>query len=302
MESRMESRMDRIESRMDKLETPLGDFQAIFSKYMNNESPIQEYSDLECIYSKFEKWMPSLECTKVNICEVYLPNGHILTDIDGCIVVNTEMPKQGNIPHLRNNSKEKQPAYHFKKAIILESKHALNKQKIDTKLTNIVDFSNLISSLQNGTLNVKHTPTKFSEFVEEFDLMNFPRELYLVFSSGDISFELRSFLLDIDSGRIEQSYDIYVIRMVHSHSIQKVIKKDPRILHTLKRKLKATTNVETLRTLIQTEPTLTPYHQHLLPLLVPYSDVKDVYTRMKGKIGILQFMNLTLSSIFPQEV
>lgn len=299
MEFRMESWMDRMESRMKKMEETLGNFQATFSKYVNNQSWIQESSDLECMYSKFIKWLPTVECTKANIREVYLPTGNILTDIDGCIILNTEMKKPEHNPNMRNNSKEKQPFYHFKKGILLESKHALNKQKIDSKLTNIVDFMRLLSSLQGGTLDGTE---KFSEFVEEFDLMNFPQDLYLVFSSGDISFEIRSFLLDIQSGKIEQTYDTYVTAIFRTHPIQKVLKKDSRVLNVVKRKLKAIKDVEELRTLIQTEPTLSSYQQHLLPILIPYSDMKDVYRRMKGKLGILQFMELTLPGIFPQEV
>jgi hypothetical protein len=293
----LEKRMDGLEKRMDGLEKTMSRFDA----YMKTEAKIQEGRDTQFIIKLYYHNHPTHIVDRLPIREFYRPNNNPLTDYDGLLLIrNVAIPWTGAL----------QPMDVIE-YVIIESKHSLDKEKIDKKIKQITELSAYLGKADDEKF-VESSGPRFQESLQKWTtetrlpLDSLQRPIHLLFASDDISHEVGLYLKNISEGFAnEAQYDAAVYRLFQSDPYVRPVMeriraiKDGRISKATHRLIHP--GSATMRTLREAFSTTLQHflEQPIKPYLVPYSDLEDPFRQMKGRIGMSQFGIVEHSPLFP---
>jgi hypothetical protein len=295
---RILEKLDSLETRMISLEKRVTNLEDIFTKYINNESDIQENSDLEYLYNYCQINLPSLNTSKCLLKYFFLPSGGTqYTDWDGCLIL-TFLPNQPkHVNGYKNNSLGFNPNTRTSKAIITESKHGLTKQRLDKK---IIQFSTMFKVLDSILENTIQNPAPiFTSMVTTYNLRNFPKERYILFSSDDLDSFLRTYILELNNGITEEKYNIFCFNIFKNSKLYNKIIEDKDIVKKIKNKIERATSILEIKSIFENNSNeLVKYYNNIKIEYESYSVLEPFYTSLRGKLGVMQFGQIVLSQVF----
>jgi hypothetical protein len=295
---RILEKLDSLETRVISLETRVTGLDDAFKKYIHNESDIQESSDLEYLYTYCQRNLPSLSISKCLLKYFFLPTGGShYTDWDGCLILTFLPTQPKHINGYKNNSLGFNPNTRTSKAILTESKHGLTKYRLDNK---IVQFSTMFKVLDTILENNIHNPASvFVTMVQTYNLHNFPKERYIVFSSDDLDTFLRSYILEINDGITEEKYNIFCYTIFKNSKLYKKIIEDKNIVKKIKNKIEKMTTIQEIHAIFNNNSDeLKEYYNTFKNEYVSFNTMEPHFISLKGKLGILQFRQIVLPQVF----
>lgn len=282
---------------MDGLEKTMTRFDA----YMKTEANIQEGRDTQYIIKLYYHNHPTHIVDRLMIREFYRPDNNLLTDYDGLLLVH-------NIPIPLTGALQSTDIVEY---IVIESKHSLDKEKIDKKIKQITDLSTYLEKADDEKF-VESSGPRFQDSIQKWMTEtrlpsdSLQRPIHLLFASDDIPYEVGLYLKDISEGFADEAqYDATVYRLFQSDPYVRPIMdriraiKDGRIsraTHQLIHPRSAT--MQTIRDAFSNA--LRPFlEKPIEPYLVAYSELEGHFQRMKGRVGMSQFGAVEYSPIFP---
>jgi len=306
----MKQGFNRIENRITVIEN---DIKGIH-KYIKLESKFQELQNRNFIvkaylYNHNQHSVVILPTTKF-----FHPSGREITDLDGFLLIRTypneikqpsqelisRLPQTDFIESLQPNSVELNPSHKHHEYIIIESKHSLNKGKVDKKIAQILEIKDVLQSIpiKEGHM-YKMIISKLQTVVGQTDL-NYP--INLIFSSDDISNELVQYIESINDGTISDNYDDLTTELFYSDEyIQPIIdsittdSEIPKQLKSILMKRSPIVDIRNLFSLPSMKEYISPYMESYL---TPYEELASSFEDMKGFVGISQFNTVNLPRLF----
>jgi hypothetical protein len=239
----------------------------------------------------------------------------VLSEIDGLILYTpnqNKMPKvsdelldradKGFQTSLKENLSKINTYFSDSYLIIVESKRSISKQKVDTKLRQLYEFANILQTLDSIDMN--KAVSEFKNMITYLDSSSLDINLTAIsllfmFSSDDITPDIRRYIMAIENGITKEEYDILCGKMYTSdiyakHHLTTLISSD-NISHSIKSELKLNRTYEELAYILQ--PYLKEYDMgYLKDFFTPYEELEHIFKFMKGKIGVSQFNK----AIFPK--
>ena len=313
----MKQGFNRIENRITVIEKDISilkdDMKGVH-KYIKLESKFQELRNRNfivkaCLHNHNQHSVVILPTKKF-----FHPSGWEITDLDGFLLIRTypneikqpsqelisRLPQTDFIESLQPNSVELNPSHKHHEYIIIESKHSLNKGKVDKKIAQILEIKDVLQSMP-----IKETPiyktiiSKLRSIIGQTNL-NYP--INLIFSSDDISNELVQYIESINNGTISDNYDDLTTELFYSDEyIQPIIDSIttdsdiPKQLKSILMKRSSIVDIRNLFSLRSMKEYISPY---LESYLTPYEELSDQFEDMKGFVGISQFNTVYLPRLF----
>lgn len=174
-----------LQNQLKSLETKFEKQWTTIRNYINTESEIQEQETVDIVFKDLLNKYPISIYTinKFELRKVLNIDGTLLTDLDGCIVIqkneqNTPIPKQElNVlvnsrqkQRANNNSATKSKQYTGgsleKYLIVIECKHSLKKSDVDKKIRQMMRFEEVIDYIQQKSSHYRSS-NPFTKFVSE---------------------------------------------------------------------------------------------------------------------------------------
>jgi len=281
--------MHEFKKEMYEFKKEMYEFRDSVIHIRRNVSMIQEKSDAEYFRKYLTIENPTLNVNLWNFGDFYNKNGEILTDIDGCITVDSFPYKPEIRNGLKNNSLQ---AKNIRNSIFfIESKNLLDKVKLDYK---IKQFNIIISLIKNIThTNLDNVSNEFKEMIQSYPLKTQPSEIYLIISANDLSVNIRSFIEDINADTLtEEKYKEYVYKMFVEDSIFKMLGKYIKNL-SLKKRYKSAKTFDEFVDILK-DPFFIQHSNYINSFFTKYNDVKQTYSKIKGLVGYIFYGNVTM--------
>lgn len=319
----MKQQLSNIETRVAALE----DNMEGVKKYIKRESDFQEIRNRTFISKLYLYNKPTSIVTPIHIKKFYDHTGHEITEFDGFLLISTNphiIPKPANEllaripPHisttslLRNNIESYNPQLMEREYILIESKHALSKGKVDKKLRQIEDIKRVFRTIHERTTTKTHDQyeTWMKIIVNDTGLPvdKLDANFNLIFSSDDISEQLVNYIIAINNGITEEEYESHTLELFFSDMYIKDIittitknnkihktKRDtltekPYKLHSI-RDLFKDTDIKNIDVVKRQLPYINTF-------FIPFSRMNTYFQHMKGKVGVSQFNTVILPRLF----
>lgn len=284
----VEMKKDIVEMKKDisELKTGLNNLRNEFYTYVKQNSTIQESQHVEFIHSVLRKYLPTIHIRRIRLKQFFSPSGKEITELDGCLLLDSTPPPLplALTEGLRNNSLFVNPKAQYKEIVIIESKHSLNKVKLDTKLQQLFAIQEILTN----PINIQSSAKAFQTMMRTYPELKQPSKVYIIFASDDIPHELKDFILRINEGITEESYIEMTLILLKNDLFFKKILDDSTIKQHIKQALKKAETFEELAEIAQL-PEFQRYSAYLLSYIKPFSVVKDIYLNAKDKLGIAQY-------------
>ena len=283
-------------------------------KYKKMEANFQELRNRNFISKIYLHNHKNHHITPLGIKKFYNPSGKEITDIDGFLFIDTypriihqpspdiisRLPHPSFIESLKSNRVELNPNHKHHEYIIIESKHSLFKGKVDKKLAQMMEIRDVLHSPDiNGvsvyTIMIQQIRTETNQ-----NELHYP--IHLIFSSDDISHELREYIIDINRGIDETTYDRHTTMLFYSDPfiadiIQK-IRNDPTIPKMYKQIFEKQQPISYIRHAFHDKSFMRHRTEYVDCYLVPFSKLRTTFQSMAGFVGIAQFNTVELPRLF----
>jgi FtsZ-binding cell division protein ZapB len=313
-------------------------------KYMKLESNFQELRNREFISKIYQYNHPSNVVITIHVKKLFTKMGREITDCDGLLLIST-LPLQINAPQYTiyqdsewakkagpdvakfSTTLQQTANKHFQQAernmeyILIESKHSLWKGKIDLKIRQIDEIHTMLSTVTNDQQSV----STYKEMVYMLTTMTGlpPDKLDLpinfIYSSDDISQEVRNYIIAINSNTIMDNYDELVFQLFINDPFIDDIVKDICADVTIPKKIKSIIgpNRESMESIRNVFGVLYekycmdashPDHKkregnmkYFMGYVTPYSELKPFFDKVIGHLGISQFNTITFPRLFEKK-
>jgi hypothetical protein len=236
------------------------------------------------------------------------PLGNEITDLDGFLLIRTypndvkqpsqelisRLPQTNFIESLHPNSVQLNPSYKQHEYIVIESKHSLNKGKVDKKIAQMLEIKKVLESVpENGKPKFDMMISNLRYAIGQTDI-NYP--INLIFSSDDIPNELVQYIESINNGTISDNYNDLTTELFYSDEyIQSIIDKIPKEHKSV---FTQHLSIVHIRNLFSLEAMKEYKSSYIDSYLTPYEELSSNFEDMKGFIGISQFNTVNLPRLF----
>lgn len=291
------------------------------NKYIKLESDFQENSDIAFISKMYLYNHPLRFATVLPIDNFYPPKGNdYITELDGFMLIsmapnqillwndtrNNRNINASFIQSLKNNQDKiiYDPAQ--TEYIIIESKHAMSKGKVDKKIRQLRKIYDVLSNANTVSISKEYNTMiqRITQYLHR-PATELLYHLNLIFASDDIPIELVNYIMAIYEGMDEVTYDRLTYALYKSDIY--VTKDIDRIkeVKDLPKTYKAFFSGEDM-TMSKLRETLLqkPYVNHVSPYLreylVSFSELEPLFQFMKGSIGVSQFNKIHMPRLFPK--
>ena len=298
--STLNNRVDILNNRVDVLTTKvevLGSDVIYLKNSVNDlyyhrrhDIDILEQSRQEFVYSKLSEELPSMIIKKLPLKLFYNPKGLLITDLDGCILIDSSAVKANLTKGYLDNTRHINPTIHIRECIVIESKTAITLERVNTKLRQMYLIQSILQLLPTMSLNKTSIP--FQNMVEDYELKKVPHSVNLIFAADDISSEVNKYILAINNGITKEEYDSLIPVLLKSDPLYFLkLKTDNTIPQKVKQRIHKLKTRDDIVALVK-EDSLKKYHSSLQNYLITYEDLEPFFTTFKGKLGIVQFHTL----------
>jgi hypothetical protein len=290
------NRFTKFEENFENFKQEMREFRdnVLYDKYQT--SIFQEKEDAELFREYMTIGYPTLNVELCPFKIFYNTNGKPITDIDGCITVDSfpQTPEKGE--GFKNNSLQTR---NLRNAIFfIESKNLLDKVKLDNKIIQLTKILPLIKSIKNiksnKTNNLAYASENFREMIQSYPLNKHPTEIYLILSANDMSLRIRDFIKHINSDTLtEEIYKNSICEMFLEHSVYKKIGQTIANDQALHNSYKSARTYDAFTELFEHEK----FNKHIVFLnsfFVNYNKVKQAYSKVKGLIGYIYYGKVTM--------
>ena len=285
------------------------------NKYIKNENIVKEIKANLLIETFLLK--NDILFQKLSWSFVYNKKGKIITDLDGCYLINISLKR--NVDNIINNitSRNYVIRSNFKskinknsimkiiekenkketfpipeKLIIVESKNYFDKYQINKKIKQLYQINEVI----NDSKNIKNNNSKiFKSMIDEHKINKLPNNLYLVICGYIKNYNLE-YIKKCNKGITEEEYNhIELMNLIDSYEFIELTK------HY--RKLRNQIDITSIYTFTESLTNLideNPDEILLLKLknqIIPYNSFKLELDFIKGKIGYLFYNEEFLLSL-----
>jgi len=291
------------------------------NKYIKLESDFQENSDIAFISKMYLYNHPLRFATVIPIDNFYPPKGNdYITELDGFMLIsmapnqillwndtrNNRNINASFLQSLKNNQDKiiydpTQTEY-----IIIESKHAMSKGKVDKKIRQLRKIYDVLSNANTVSISKEYNTMiqRITQYLHR-PATELLYHLNLIFASDDIPIELVNYIMAIYEGMDEVTYDrltyaLYKSDIYATKDIDRIkeVKDLPKTYKTFFSSEDMTMS-KLRETLLQN-----PYAIHVSPYLreylVSFSELEPLFQFMKGSIGVSQFNKIHLQRLFPK--
>lgn len=314
----IDEKFDILISEIKAIKTDLRDFREEFNKYKKQDSDFQETSVNNFIMSLLDRNKNAYNVQLIPIKNVYVPNSSdALTELDGLILYTPVQPHMPRVSaeltnrvnknfqeSLKPNLAEIDNLFVDSQLIAVESKRSVSKQKIDAKLEQFFEMTEMLKRLTSIPMSSK----EFQGFIER--LVSYSRlttkdleqiQTKLIFGSDDISPAMRKYICAINKGILEKEYVSLCGEMFkedkYAGDFIKTILQTMSVPKPHKELLKHYETFEELLSILSTH--FREYDMgYIKPYLTPFLDLEHLFTFMKGRVGIVQFNKATFPELF----
>jgi hypothetical protein len=331
---------DKINTIYKKLETH-NEHMNTMQKYTKLESDFQETQNTTFISKLYLQHYPFHRVDTIHVTKCFLPNGKEITDFDGLLLARNDPPpirfnnhtqrnikNRWNMMHTHHSTssralnqllqsvpsrKNANIKFHSKHQtlhyLVIESKHALSKGKVDKKMKQIAQIHDVLRNASTVSSNVEKYKTMIHQWLSDthlpIDQLDHP--IRLILSSDDISDSLIEYITTIHDGITEEAYD----RIVHN-----ILFTDPYMVEVIEmmmsglkihQKSKALHHIKT-RSMHEIRGILLgdvfaekrKAHVYILDYITPFSELEETFQRMQHHIGVLKMNHVYFSSLFSE--
>lgn len=283
-------------------------------KYVKLESKFQELQNRNFISKMYLHNHDNHHITILGTSEFFNSSGKLVTDLDGFLFIRTylpaipqpssdmisRLPNQTFMNTLGSNRVELNPNHKHHEYIIIESKHSLSKGKVDKKIAQMLEVRDTLRHH-----NAKGVP-KYQAMIQQIKRDTNEKELHypinLIFSSDDISYELREYIIDINKGIDEAEYDHHTTALFYSDpflsDMIKAIDNNPTIPKMYKQMFEMQQPISYIRHAFHDKSFMAYRTEYVDTYLVPFSKLRTTLRSMIGFVGIAQFNTVELPQIF----
>lgn len=261
-----------------------------------NLTRIQEKTDAEFFRQYLNNALPSLVVESHAFGNFYLPNGSVLTDIDGCVSLHTIPQIPNTSVYKINNSKHFVKELIRNEMIILESKGLLDNVQLNKK---VVQFYKIIETIQIiNKMNMTKAASNFKAMIDSYPLFRRPNKIYFMMCANDMSVLMRTFIGEINNGTLDKNkYLNLTFKMFTEHPNYKlfrdVIIDNPK----LSKKYDTCNSFDNMKNLLESDIFIT-HRQFIGAYFCPYESISDYYKNMKGILGYIFQENVYLPASF----
>ena len=277
-------------------------------KYIKLESKFQEVRNRNFIVKAYLHNHNQHSVIVLSTTMFINPFGKEITDLDGFLLIRTypndvkqpsqdlisRLPQANFIESLRPNSAHLNPNHKQHEYIIIESKHSLNKGKVDKKISQMLQIKQVLQSVaENGTSKFDMMISQLRSVIGQTDI-NYP--INLIFSSDDISNELVQYVESINNGSISDNYDNLTTDLFYSDEyIQQIIDTIPKEYKSV---FTQHLSIVHIRNLFSLEAMKEYKSSYIESYLTPYEELITSFEDMRGFVGISQFNTVNLPRLF----
>lgn len=284
-------------------------------KYVKLESKFQELQNRNFISKMYLHNHDNHHITTLGTSKFFNSSGKLVTDLDGFLFIRTylptipqpssdmisRLPNQTFMNTLRSNRVELNPTHkHHEYIIIIESKHSLSKGKVDKKIAQMLEVRDTLR--HHNANGVPVYESMIQQIKREINGEELHYPINLIFSSDDISHELREYIIDINKGIDEATYDRHTTVLFYSDpflsDVIKAIDNNPTIPKKYKLMFERQQPISYIRHAFHDKSFMAYRTEYVSDYLVPFSKLRTTLQSMIGFVGIAQFNTVELPRIF----
>lgn len=291
------------------------------NKYIKLESDFQENSDIAFISKMYLYNHPLRFATVLPIDNFYPPKGNdYITELDGFMLIsmtpnqillwndtrNNRNINASFVQSLKNNQDKIVYDPTQTEYIIIESKHAMSKGKVDKKIRQLRKIYDVLSNANTVSISKEYITMiqRITQYLHR-PATELLYHLNLIFSSDDIPIELVNYIMAIYEGMDEVTYDrltyaLYKSDIYATKDIDRIkeVKDLPKIYKAFFSSEDMT--MSTLRETLLQKPYAIHVSPYLREYLVSFSELEPLFQFMKGSIGVSQFNKIQMPRLFPK--
>jgi hypothetical protein len=283
-------------------------------KYVKLESKFQELQNRNFISKMYLHNHDNHHITTLGTSKFFNSSGKLVTDLDGFLFIRTylptipqpssdmisRLPNQTFMNTLRSNRVELNPTHKHHEYIIIESKHSLSKGKVDKKIAQMLEVRDTLR--HHNANGVPVYESMIQQIKREINGEELHYPINLIFSSDDISHELREYIIDINKGIDEATYDRHTTVLFYSDpflsDVIKAIDNNPTIPKKYKLMFERQQPISYIRHAFHDKSFMAYRTEYVSDYLVPFSKLRTTLQSMIGFVGIAQFNTVELPRIF----
>jgi outer membrane murein-binding lipoprotein Lpp len=305
--STLKSDVSTLKSDVSTLNSRVSVLENNFIYYTHQNTRIQEITNEETIFNYLTRKLPTSIFEKRGSFTFYNTHGQKITDFDGCILMNVRTPprpllQNDRMPHflLKDDSTAISYTHVQKLTIIIESKRSLTIPKINKKIRQLLEIMQILNILD--TINLATTNQKFLHMIREYQINEFPKNVILIFGSDDISSELKEFILEINSGTLNNTtYENYIYKAFKNDPFYSELLRDVNIPNQSKESLKQYISSRDTNAIRDSCRAGDYKHRSskVLEYFQAYNSIQPLYRQVVGKLGVLFVNELIQPEFFP---
>ena len=256
---------------------------------------IQEKSDAEFFRQYLTNNFPTLNVELHSFGNFYGIDGHTITDIDGCVSVDS-FPKKPNLRTFSKNNSIHASSLR-NELFFIESKNFLDKVNFDMKIPQFTQIMQILSKLPS--IETKDSMSAvFNEMIEHAPLKTKPTIAYFVFSANDLSLGIRTFIKNINEGTLtEDNYKEATCKMFLDHSMYRKIGTEIKHKVAIKKRYMKAKSFDEFIDIFQ-DSIFEIYRPYLSSFFIEYTSVAPLYAKVKGLLGHIFYENVYLPPRF----
>jgi hypothetical protein len=273
-----------------KLKTDYGQLRYEFNEFRNNTvyytqslSRIQEKTDTLHIFESLRQNLPTLNIEIYPFGDFYRQNDihPIITDIDGCISIDSIPHKPNTTRYTKNNSLQFKQSQYRNEILFLESKTQLDKCMLDKKLKQFDEIYTIVSNIKT----YESGSDEFMTMITSSPLNRHPSRIYFMLIAEDMAVSMRRLIYHINTATLtEQLYKELVYSLFKEIPMYTLLKRGIKDNLQLKLRYIHASSFDEYIALFS-EPEFNPHRAYLNSFFTPYAHVSTLYAKFKGILG-----------------
>ena len=250
-------------------------------QYTKSQTLIQEKSDTLHICEVLRSNLPTLNIEIHSFGNFYRQKDkQLITDIDGCITIDSFPHKPNTSRYARNNSLQFKQNQYRNEIMFLESKTQLDKGKLDKKLKQFAEIYTIVTNINKYNTGVD----EFMSMVTTSPLNKHPTRIYFMLIAEDMAVSMRQLIYHINNASLtEQLYKELVYNLFKEIPMFAFLKKGITDMD-LKNKYLSTTSFDDYVALFS-DSAFDFHRGYLNSFFTPYKTVAPLYAKFKGILG-----------------
>jgi hypothetical protein len=297
-----------LNNRVSTIESNMSSFTLAknFISYTRQDTAIQEIANEKLVFDYLTRKIPTSVFEMRKRFEFVDAYGNTITELDGCILMNvnqyTPTLRDNRIPNivLKDDSRSIVSTHLQKTTIFIESKRTLDVPKVNKKIKQLIQMTEILRLLPS--LNLATTHENFIKMVNEHNLHEFPKHVMMIFASNNISVPLKDLILEINNNTLtEDIYYKYICEALKSDTFYTGLKNDQSISQQNKIDLDqyiTTQNINAIRNACR----LRIYgdrSKFLIKYFPLYATMNSFYDAVKGNLGVLFIQDIIVPGLIP---